>query len=100
MCYQRTKNFDRLSFLYVTTGNSDKLRKMLKICKSIGLLVFFTNGPCVSAISLVYFGNHCFRIQYQTVFCKLFFLYMKYPLTEILLEVNCIARKRHQEMNF
>ena len=33
MCYQRTKNFDRLSFLYLTTGNSEKLRKMLKICK-------------------------------------------------------------------
>jgi len=31
MCYQRTKNFDRLSFLYLTTGNSEKLRKMLKI---------------------------------------------------------------------
>ncbi|XP_047126355.1 coatomer subunit alpha isoform X1 [Hydra vulgaris] len=31
MCYQRTKNFDRLSFLYLTTGNTDKLRKMLKI---------------------------------------------------------------------
>jgi len=31
MCYQRTKNFDRLSFLYLTTGNTEKLRKMLKI---------------------------------------------------------------------
>ncbi|XP_066920930.1 coatomer subunit alpha-like [Clytia hemisphaerica] len=31
MCYQRTKNFDRLSFLYLTTGNSDKLQKMTKI---------------------------------------------------------------------
>ena len=31
MCYQRTKNFDRLSFLYLTTGNSEKLHKMLKI---------------------------------------------------------------------
>jgi len=31
MCYQRTKNFDRLSFLYLTTGNTEKLNKMLKI---------------------------------------------------------------------
>lgn len=31
MCYQRTKNFDRLSFLYLTTGNTDKLQKMMKI---------------------------------------------------------------------
>jgi len=31
MSYQRTKDFDRLSFLYLLTGNTDKLRKMLKI---------------------------------------------------------------------
>ena len=33
MCYQRIKNFDRLSFLYLITGNNEKLRKMLKICE-------------------------------------------------------------------
>jgi coatomer subunit alpha len=31
MSYQRTKDFDRLSFLYMITGDTDKLRKMLKI---------------------------------------------------------------------
>lgn len=31
MCYQRTKNFDRLTFLYLITGNLAKLRKMMKI---------------------------------------------------------------------
>jgi len=31
MCYQRIKTFDRLSFLYLITGNTEKLRKMLKI---------------------------------------------------------------------
>ncbi|KAL2912119.1 hypothetical protein HK105_208395 [Polyrhizophydium stewartii] len=31
--YQRVKNFDRLSFLYVVTGNIDKLKKMLKIAE-------------------------------------------------------------------
>lgn len=29
--YQRTKNFERLSFLYLITGNNEKLRKMLHI---------------------------------------------------------------------
>jgi coatomer protein complex subunit alpha (xenin) len=33
MCYQRTKNFDRLTFLYLITGNLDKLRKMMKIAE-------------------------------------------------------------------
>ncbi|XP_050108753.1 coatomer subunit alpha-2-like [Malus sylvestris] len=31
--YQRTKNFERLSFLYLVTGNLDKLSKMLKIAE-------------------------------------------------------------------
>lgn len=35
-CYQRTKNFERLSFLYLITGQTDKLRKMLKIAESRG----------------------------------------------------------------
>jgi coatomer protein complex subunit alpha (xenin) len=33
MAYQRTKNFERLSFLYLITGNTDKLQKMLKIAE-------------------------------------------------------------------
>ncbi|CAG8443593.1 6189_t:CDS:10 [Acaulospora morrowiae] len=33
MAYQRIKNFDRLSFLYLATGNFEKLRKMLKIAE-------------------------------------------------------------------
>ncbi|CAN1808846.1 Coatomer subunit alpha-1 [Linum perenne] len=32
--YQRTKNFERLSFLYLITGNLDKLSKMLRIAES------------------------------------------------------------------
>lgn len=31
MCYQRTKNFAKLTFLYTITGNIEKLGKMLKI---------------------------------------------------------------------
>lgn len=34
MAYQRTKNFDRLSFLYLITGNMEKLKKMIKIGNS------------------------------------------------------------------
>ena len=33
MCYQRTKNFSKLSFLYLITGNLDKLKKMMKIAE-------------------------------------------------------------------
>ena len=36
MAYQRVKNFDRLSFLYLITGNVDKLKKMLKIAEMRG----------------------------------------------------------------
>ena len=31
--YQRTKNFERLSFLYLITGNMDKLSKMFRIAE-------------------------------------------------------------------
>lgn len=34
--YQRTKNFERLSFLYLITGNLEKLAKMLKIADMRG----------------------------------------------------------------
>ena len=33
MCYQRNKNFDKLSFLYLITGNLEKLKKMMKIAE-------------------------------------------------------------------
>merc|ERR1740121_2379518 len=33
MVYQKTKNFDALSFLYMISGNVFKLRKMLKIAE-------------------------------------------------------------------
>lgn len=34
--YQKTKSYDRLSFLYLITGNLEKLRKMLKIAEMRG----------------------------------------------------------------
>ncbi|KAI9312090.1 coatomer protein alpha subunit [Dichotomocladium elegans] len=36
MAYQRTKSFDALSFLYLTTGNEVNLRQMLKIAELRG----------------------------------------------------------------
>eukprot|EP00118_Oscarella_pearsei_P025090 m.307483 g.307483 ORF g.307483 m.307483 type:complete len:1228 (+) comp42345_c0_seq1:35-3718(+) len=33
MAYQRTKNFSRLSFLYLITGNTERLKKMVKIAE-------------------------------------------------------------------
>lgn len=33
MSYQKTKDFERLSFLYLLTGNLDKLKKMMKIAE-------------------------------------------------------------------
>eukprot|EP01041_Mallomonas_annulata_P007740 gene7740-15829_t len=36
MSYQKTKEFERLSFLYLITGNTEKLRKMLKIAEMRG----------------------------------------------------------------
>ncbi len=31
MCYQRTKNFNKLAFLYLITGNLDNLKKMMNL---------------------------------------------------------------------
>lgn len=36
MCYQRLKQFDKLSFLYLATGNQQKLAKMAKIAEHRG----------------------------------------------------------------
>jgi len=36
MAYQRTRNYERLSFLYLITGNLEKLGKMLKIAEKRG----------------------------------------------------------------
>ena len=36
MSYQKTKEYDRLSFLYLIGGNTEKLRKMLKIAELRG----------------------------------------------------------------
>jgi coatomer subunit alpha len=36
MAFQRVKNFDKLSFLYLITGNVENLKKMIKIAELRG----------------------------------------------------------------
>ena len=55
-CYQRTKNFDRLSFLYLATGHTEKLSKMLKISESRGDQMSRFNNA-------LYLGNVATRVQ-------------------------------------
>uniref|UniRef100_A0A646QF04 Coatomer subunit alpha n=1 Tax=Hemiscolopendra marginata TaxID=943146 RepID=A0A646QF04_9MYRI len=56
MAYQRTKNFDKLSFLYLITGNLEKLRKMMKIAE----IRKDTSGQYQNALFL---GNVAERIK-------------------------------------
>ena len=44
MAYQRTKNFDKLQFLYLITGNLEKLTKMMKIGQSRDLLELYSRS--------------------------------------------------------
>lgn len=56
ICYQKTKNFDRLSFLYLLNGNNEKLTKMLKISEMRGdQMSRFHNA--------LYLGNITARVQ-------------------------------------
>lgn len=41
MAYQRTKDFEKLSFLYLITGNMEKLQKMMKIAQIRKVCVIF-----------------------------------------------------------
>ncbi|KAK8916963.1 Coatomer subunit alpha-3 [Platanthera zijinensis] len=48
--YQKTKNFDRLSFLYLVTGNREKLSKMLRIAE-------LKNDPMGQFHNAMYLGD-------------------------------------------
>ncbi len=51
MVYQRTNSFDKLSSLYLMTGNMEKLRKMLKIAQVRGdLSARFHNGMLLGEV--------------------------------------------------
>ncbi|KZV97955.1 hypothetical protein EXIGLDRAFT_810456 [Exidia glandulosa HHB12029] len=53
--YQQTKNFDKISFLYLTTGQTDRLSKMQKIADSRG-------DPMSKFHNALYAGNVHSRI--------------------------------------
>ena len=60
MCYQKTRNFDKLSFLYVIGGDNEKLGKMQKIAENRGdNLSTFQNA--------IYFGDveECIKVLNQ-----------------------------------
>jgi coatomer subunit alpha len=61
MCYQRTKNFDKLSFLYLITGNLEKLRKMMNIAE----IRKDTSGHFQSALHL---GDAAERVKILKVY--------------------------------
>jgi len=51
MVYQKTKNFDALSFLYLITGNITKLRKMLKIAElRVDVMSRFNNALMLGSV--------------------------------------------------
>ncbi|CCX30812.1 Similar to Coatomer subunit alpha; acc. no. P53622 [Pyronema omphalodes CBS 100304] len=56
MCYQRLKNLDKLSFLYLLTGDADKLTRMARIAES-------RNDPTAILTNSIYSGDVEARIQ-------------------------------------
>lgn len=63
MAYQRTKNFERLSFLYLLTGNTDKLRKMLKIAE-------MRNDAMARFHNALYLGDAAERVKARCRRCR------------------------------
>ena len=84
MAYQRTKNFDKLAFLYLITGNLEKLRKMMKIGKKVDILdsmdeAFYEACYCTSNtlfILISYSGetSKCLFICHKLIERKLSFI--------------------------
>jgi len=64
MAYQRTKNFDKLTFLYLITGNLEKLRKMMKIGESTSSFMLLLLSVCIIC-TLVRISMTCLEL----VFC-------------------------------
>lgn len=56
MAYQRTKNYDSLSFLYLITGNETNLRQMLKIAELRG-------DPVSRFQNALYLGDTAERVR-------------------------------------
>ena len=69
--YQQTKNFDKLSFLYLAIGSTDKLSKMQKIADARG-------DPMSRFHNALYAGDVQGRISVMrdVGLCKAYHLYM------------------------
>lgn len=96
MAYQRTKNFDKLSFLYLITGNLEKLRKMMKIAE----IRKDTSGQFQNALFL---GdvNERVKIMKVNIFCLIFFKYMHLLLVfflTVLLNSIKLLRQKHNKL--
>ena len=81
--YQKTKNFDRLSFLYLATGSSDKLTKMQKIAQSRG-------DPMSRFHNALYAGDVESRISVlrDVGMCKSCSVF--YPFTELYMSIQTL----------
>lgn len=77
MCYQRTKNFQKLAFLYLITGNLDKLKKMTKIAE----IRNDVSGQYQGSLLL---GNIYERAQILRVIFCLKFLQYKFVVLEVV----------------
>jgi coatomer protein complex subunit alpha (xenin) len=75
LSYQRTKDFEKLSFLYFITGNLDKLKKMIKIAQ----VRKDTHGNFQTALLL---GDVEERIRRKFIILKHFYLHLL-VLTEV-----------------
>lgn len=60
MSYQKTKEFECLSFLYLITGNTDKLRKMQKIAEMRGDVM-----SCVH--NALFLGIHSSNLAFKQI---------------------------------
>ena len=77
MAYQRTKNYDGLSFLYLTTGNENNLRQMLKIAELRG-------DPMSRFQNALFLGDHQERTRLLKDVDQRMFIYIYGKLSDML----------------
>ncbi|KAI8054445.1 coatomer protein complex, subunit alpha [Syncephalis plumigaleata] len=92
--YQRTKNFERLSFLYMATGNTENQRKMLKIA---GL-----RGDGMSRFhNALYLGDIRDRVKFLTEMHMYPLAYLtakSHGLDDEAVEILALANKTEEEL--
>mmetsp|Transcript_9474 Transcript_9474/g.21710 ORF Transcript_9474/g.21710 Transcript_9474/m.21710 type:complete len:1277 (+) Transcript_9474:222-4052(+) len=94
MAYQKTKDFERLSFLYLLTGNTEKLTKMLRIAEMRGdVMGRFHNA--------LYLGDAQERIKVLREQHQPALAYMAaqaHGLTELAAEIEPMVPEEHREL--